>query len=260
MPGAGATGRPLRRTLGSRPHPSDHPVPGENGRPAGVGRFARHDRPGGGLDAVTVTFYPSRWEWHPLPLPPPVTVAVRPRTVDDGPVRRASIVVVAWVAGAVTLWWAHRVFGLHSPWFAFLLVWVPMACFALVGAAVSARLPAWVFVPRSWERSGRLYEMLGVRAAKRLLRRGPLHVFAPSMRLPARLTPGAVGRLQAHMREAETVHGTQFVLALGLSGYAVLRGWYDVAAWTLLFNVLVNGYPTMLQRYNRRLLAERFPG
>jgi hypothetical protein len=30
------------------------------------------------------------------------------------------------------------------------------------------------------------------------------------------------------------------------------------AGWTLLFTVIGNGYPAMLQRYNRALLAQRF--
>ena len=39
---------------------------------------------------------------------------------------------------------------------------------------------------------------------------------------------------------------------------AAVRGRWDAAGWTFLFNVLANGYPAMLQRYNRALLAQRF--
>jgi hypothetical protein len=28
-------------------------------------------------------------------------------------------------------------------------------------------------------------------------------------------------------------------------------GWIDAALWILLFNIVFNGYPVMLQRYNR---------
>jgi len=38
--------------------------------------------------------------------------------------------------------------------------------------------------------------------------------------------------------------------------YALLRGWFDAAAWLLAFDVLINGYPIMLQRYNRIKLQE----
>ena len=36
------------------------------------------------------------------------------------------------------------------------------------------------------------------------------------------------------------------------------RGWWGAARWTLLFDVLLNGYPVMLQRYNRALLGRRY--
>jgi hypothetical protein len=107
-----------------------------------------------------------------------------------------------------------------------------------------------------------MYELLGVRAAKWLLRRGPLTGFAPALRLPAVTTGDRLARLQVQvqvrMREAEAVHGLLFVASLGVVVNAALRGWWDTAGWTLLFNVLVNAYPAMLQRYNRALLLRRF--
>ena len=43
---------------------------------------------------------------------------------------------------------------------------------------------------------------------------------------------------------------------LCLIGYALLRQWLDAVFWLFVFNLILNGYPIMLQRYNRaRLLA-----
>jgi len=39
-------------------------------------------------------------------------------------------------------------------------------------------------------------------------------------------------------------------------GYVLLKGWLDAVVWMLLFNILINGYPIMLQRYNRIKLQE----
>jgi hypothetical protein len=36
------------------------------------------------------------------------------------------------------------------------------------------------------------------------------------------------------------------------------RGWWGAEGWTLLFDLLLNGYPVMLQRYNRALLDRRY--
>lgn len=55
---------------------------------------------------------------------------------------------------------------------------------------------------------------------------------------------------------AETGHAFIFVLMLLFSSYALLRGWFDAVGWMLAFNVIINGYPIMLQRYNRIKLQE----
>jgi hypothetical protein len=40
--------------------------------------------------------------------------------------------------------------------------------------------------------------------------------------------------------------------------HAMARGWWIAASWTFVFDVLVNGYPVILQRYNRARLEDRF--
>ena len=60
------------------------------------------------------------------------------------------------------------------------------------------------------------------------------------------------------MRDAEASHAVLFVVTLPIVVHAVVRGWCLAAAATLLFDVLMNGYPVILQRYNRARLAIRF--
>lgn len=57
------------------------------------------------------------------------------------------------------------------------------------------------------------------------------------------------------MRTAEADHVVMFLVTLLPIGHALVRGWWDAAAWTLLFDVLINAYPVMLQRYNRGRLV-----
>lgn len=161
------------------------------------------------------------------------------------------------IAAAATVW-SLQAFGARSVWFAFLVIWIPVSWMAVVGRLLGVRLPARWAALRDVERDGRVYELLGVRVAKRLLRRGPLAVFAPALRLPDVPTGDALARLQERMREAEAMHGVLFVASLGVVVNAAVRGWWDAAGWTLLFNVLINAYPVMLQRYNRALLRHRF--
>lgn len=163
---------------------------------------------------------------------------------------------------AALMAWSRRVFGARSARFAFLVVWLPLAWFALLGRVLVGRpvlrLPAQVHALRAFERDGRVYELLGVRVAKGLLRRGPLAVFAPDLHLPAEPTPATVADLDERMRQAEALHEILLVVTLAVVVNAATRGWWGAAGWTLLFNVLANGYPAMLQRYNRARLAQRF--
>ncbi len=81
-------------------------------------------------------------------------------------------------------------------------------------------------------------------------------MFSPTLRFPKDKTVPALRILENEMRKAETGHVLIFVLIFVFVGYALLQGWFDTVAWLLLFNILINGYPIMLQRYNRIKLQE----
>ena len=53
------------------------------------------------------------------------------------------------------------------------------------------------------------------------------------------------------MRSAEAAHGVAFGVMVSFSAIAFIAGSIEAACWLFLFNVLGNGYPVMLQRYNR---------
>jgi hypothetical protein len=116
-------------------------------------------------------------------------------------------------------------------------------------------LPQGYHLIRPVERTGRMYEYLGVRLAKTMLRRGPLAVFNPGLRLPAHRTPQRLRALEAAMCQAEASHMAAMVPVVGFAGYAALHGWWTATGWALTANLLVNGYPVMVQRYNRAWLA-----
>lgn len=164
----------------------------------------------------------------------------------------ATIVTAGLLLGSL------QAFGARSIWFAFLVVWLPMTWLGTVSRLVRPRLPRRYHALRRFERDGRLYELLGIRLVKWLLRRGPLAVFNPDLHLPAEPTPASVAHLDQRMRDAEASHFILLVLTVGVVVHAAARGWWAAAGWTILFDVLVNGYPVMLQRYNRALLSRRF--
>lgn len=181
---------------------------------------------------------------------------------DDGGVRtrRANVLAstAVTVAVVVLLVWSANALGPASVAFAFLVVWLPMTWLGTCSRVVTPRLPDGYHRLRDWERDGRVYERLGVRMVKWLLKRGPFAVFNTGLHMPAERTPGQLTRLDQRMRDAEASHAILLVATFGVVVHAIARGWWAAAATTALFDVLVNGYPVMLQRYNRALLRRRF--
>ena len=178
---------------------------------------------------------------------------------DDRIVGKSLLVAAATVVAAAVLLFGVRLLGATSAAFAFLVVWVPMTWLGTVSRIFQPRLPRRYHELRDFERDPWLYELLGVRLVKRLLRRGPLAVFNPGLHLPAERSPERLAELGQRMKDAEASHFVLLVVMLGVVINAAARGWWVAAGLTLLFDVLMNGYPVMLQRYNRVLLYARFP-
>ncbi len=166
-------------------------------------------------------------------------------------------ILVIFAASAVLILlvvWIVAAFGVHGPVFPFLANWLVMAWVAIVGQVQEFQLPAGYYRLRACERDGRGYEYLGVHWFKKLVRAGPLTVFAPTLRTPRKITAldGAeLARLGVEMCKAECAHLFIGWVVLLLAVYAASKGWWDTAGWLLLFDLPINAYPVLLQRYNR---------
>jgi hypothetical protein len=171
---------------------------------------------------------------------------------------RVFVATATAVAVAVVLF-GVRLLGATSAAFAFLVVWAPMAWLGTVSRVIHPRLPRRYHRLRDFERRPWMYELLGVRVVKRLLRRGPLAVFNPGLHLPAERSPERLTELERKMEDAEASHFVLLVATAAVVINAAARGWWLAAGLTLVFDVLLNGYPVMLQRYNRARLHARFP-
>ena len=94
---------------------------------------------------------------------------------------------------------------------------------------------------------------------RRQVQAGVEHRQRTAPQQPAERSPEGLARLDQKMKDAEASHAILLVATLLVVCNAAARGWWTAAAFTLLFDVLLNGYPVMLQRYNRALLYARFP-
>jgi len=172
-------------------------------------------------------------------------------------------ILVSLVATAVLVIffvWASDSPAVHNPAFAFVLNWLVLVWVMVIAGVFQSHLslgPQYYRI-RTFERNGRIYERLGVSFLKKLLHRGPLSTLNPKVRLSGGRS--ALSELEQNMRAAETGHMVVFLTMLVISGYPLLQGWWQAFGWWLLFNVLINVYPVMLQRCNRArlsLLVER---
>ena len=172
--------------------------------------------------------------------------------------RTTALFVGATAVFVALMAWAFVALDTAGIWFAFVVVWLPMVWLGTVSRLVTPRLPHSWHTLRPFERDGRVYELLGVRVVKRLLRRGPLAVFNPHLHLPTEMTTDRLAHLEQRMCDAEASHTILLVATFGVAALEAAVGNWSAAAWVAVFNLLLNGYPVMLQRYNRALLHQRF--
>ena len=135
---------------------------------------------------------------------------------------------------------------------------------ALVGilGTIGARLPAGWYRLRPWERTrgGRIYERLGVRAFKRWMSHGDLMNGWIRRRIPDyRVIRPAQASAELYAQRTVIIERAHLAWGLGtlpLIGYAVAAGATGFGVILMLVNVVTNGWPIVLQRYNR-VRAER---
>jgi len=162
-----------------------------------------------------------------------------------------ALITVATLVAVYLIIWSLNSFGWDNPFLAFLINWLTLSWAAVVGQGVTFVLPSTYYDIKTFERTGQVYERLGIRLFKRLVRRGPLSVFNPGLRFPKEKTIPALQHLDREMKKAETAHLYIFLLMLVFSAYTLFRAGLVSMSWMLGFNILINGYPIMLQRYNR---------
>jgi Glycosyl-4,4'-diaponeurosporenoate acyltransferase len=149
---------------------------------------------------------------------------------------------------AVLLMVALWVSGPRAPLVALLVN--AFVLFEVAGCSRAVRLPmpAGYFRRSRFERRW-IYELLGIRVFKRLMRSRAYRGINPDFRL-SRGRSGFADLAQT-MEAAEAAHALVFAIVSTLGAAALLLRWLDAAAWLMLFNVPLNAYPVMLQRYNR---------
>ena len=175
------------------------------------------------------------------------------RRFDPGTVVMCLLFVVCIALFALTD--GDKLLWLPKPLFVFFRMASIVGILGILAYFIGESLPRSIYDPYrfpfktyAWERSGRVYEKLGVKRRKahaidmsRFMKRS-----FPKQNTVTR-DPGHLKRLVQEMCNAELVH---WVLALLSPVFALLiEGWYGVVI--AVFYALFNLSDVMIQRYNR---------
>jgi len=153
-----------------------------------------------------------------------------------------AIVYCEWLATRIPI--QHYAYGIGVNFIFLAAVTVMVGTLKVTSSAVS------YFSMRGFERNGRIYRWVGIRAFASLLR---LIGWDRVVRRNAPIKKELVSllRYSDQTKGAEAVHAIAAIITAGFTFSIGLR--YPILAtkWLWLVNILVNVYPVMLQRYNR---------
>ncbi|MBT3337333.1 MAG: hypothetical protein HN855_08805 [Anaerolineae bacterium] len=158
--------------------------------------------------------------------------------------RWASALLITLIMALLILWFAQDV-GLQSITFAFWVNWLLMFWAYALHRTQAVSLPAAYYKTSPKEK--KLHQVLGVRTYQRFIRR--ISIFNPELKLEK--GKSELKNLFQATQNAELAHLLIFVIVTFFMAYSLLQGWWLSAFWVLFFNMLFNGYPVLVQRYNR---------
>lgn len=163
--------------------------------------------------------------------------------------KNALLVFILFITVAL-LYALIRFMGMQGFAFAFTLNFLLMACTFLFTETLQSPFNASYFNPKSWERKGRLYELLGINVYRKFL------VVTGWEKIHKKTKPVAkntdvLANLYYRSKQDETGHLVIAFIVMGFTFFVCYKSGILNAAWLLVLNILLNVYPVFLQRYNR---------
>lgn len=163
-------------------------------------------------------------------------------------------IVGAWV-GVTVLFWS-RALGPMRPFDVVALEtsawgWLVAGVSAGAGAAL---LPRSYYAPRRFERSGKFYEALGIKAVRTIITDGDFINRLARRRDPSYRVHPAGERLAAALKasvDSERSHHALWWFGVASSLCAWSGGWIGWSAAMMIGNFVANLIPILLQRYTR---------
>jgi hypothetical protein len=140
--------------------------------------------------------------------------------------------------------------GISSFLFAWVLHMMLMMVVLSINEAVMPRFRSSYFTSLSWERSGRIYELLGVNLFRKIL------IWIGWEKLnkkgnPVNKKAASLKRLEYGTRQSEFGHLLIFFIICLFCLFITIRYSFLASVWLLGLNIPLHIYPIILQRYNR---------
>ena len=108
-------------------------------------------------------------------------------------------------------------------------------------------LPVRYYRIKSFEKDGKLYKMVGIIKAK--------EIFSRSQTIKYSGKRIDLIKLEQKMMLAEKHHFLAFIILIVIVIYSLISSMRYFATALLIFDILLHGYPVMIQRYNRARLT-----
>lgn len=142
-----------------------------------------------------------------------------------------------------------------KPAMAFALSWSPNGLFIIALQRGGLHLPRFLNPVHPIEPV--VYRWLGVGLVKRIVATRMWYLLVGIEPPPKpRNHQELLDRIELTTKAAEVCHGATFILVLFVIPYFLAAERLAGAAWIFTFNLLINGYPVMLQRVNRRRVQQ----
>lgn len=168
-------------------------------------------------------------------------------------IKWVKILVIVCLA-VTTTGWMLRYMDVTSAAFSFGLNFAMMFWVSILESQLKPALDSSYFNARPFEKEGKLYQMLGIEWYRAILTKSGWEKLRQKS-TPIRKSLHDFQAYERGSRVAEAGHLLAGVVVFIVTGYVAVTYSARDAMWLFVFNVFLNVYPVLLQRYTRpRLL------
>ena len=159
-------------------------------------------------------------------------------------------IIVLITTGGVGLFIGFPFMNMGSVSYSITLNFILMIWMSIVASLLIPDLKSAYFNSRSIEKEGEIYKYLGVHFFRKLLVRSGWER-SRKKETPIRKSLVILEYYEYRTRTSEFGHGIIAIIIAIISVYVCMVYSFKETIWLILFNIVLNIYPMMVQRYNR---------